>query len=231
MGMAATDYDYRKLHSAVNEKEKYDEVHALRFKLSLGWIAALAENARRILELGGPSAFTGMVEKRWPGRLVTHYGVDLRDGFSVDEPVDLILLMEVLEHIGEREGNYEVRTECHNSGVLKLLFDCHEALVPGGHLFITTPNPCSITAIHHAMMLEPPMIFRLHVREFSPYELDDIVRCTGFKILRRETLDVWRNAIGPMSHASIRAFLRSARYSDDLRGEDTFALCQRPNKA
>lgn len=208
--------------------DDYHAVHAKRFQKSLGWIEPHAEAAQQILDIGGPSPFTKIINERWPGKLVSYQHGDLRRGFVVRD-CDLILCMEVLEHVDDSETD-EMRHQWEGTGSHMLLASCWMSLKPGGILFLTTPNACSITAIHHALSQKPPMLFRPHVREYAPFELDEMIRNAGFEILRRETLDVWRNAISPKEHAEIAEFIREAGYPAQLRGEDIFALCRRPVK-
>lgn len=207
----------------------YEDAHKERYRLSLEWIAPLADKAEKILDIGGESPFTRLVHKRWPGKLTPYYGGDLRQGFVVSE-CDLILAMEVLEHI-EDSSHDDVHTEWRGTGTQMMLASCFVSLRPGGHLFLTTPNPCSITAIHHALNLTPPMLYRPHVREYSPYELDEMVRAVGFEIINRETLDVWRNAISDKAHKAISKFILAENYPPELRGECTFLLAKRPGES
>jgi tRNA(Leu) C34 or U34 (ribose-2'-O)-methylase TrmL len=72
------------------------------------------------------------------------------------------------------------------------------------------------------------MLYRPHVREYSVYELDEMIRPIGFEIVRRETLDVWRNAISMREHAQIKRFIEEENYPQELRGEDIFLLARRP---
>lgn len=205
----------------------YNATHAKRWQLSLEWIAPYAEKATKILELGGRSKFTEFLVERWKSKLSAHYDGDLREGVWMQD-CDLILAMEVLEHLSDVEPEWEVPREWKGTGTSNFLMGCWNSLKPGGVLFLTTPNPCSVTAIHHALNLAPPMLYRPHVREYSPYELDEMIRGLGFEILKRETHDVWLNAISPRAHARITKFIRDSNYSTDLRGEDIFLLCRKP---
>ncbi len=208
--------------------EDYAAVHARRYQWSLDWIAPIAEAAGpfSILDLGGISPFTNLLQDRWPGKLVAYYNGDLREGFVIPD-CDLVLCMECLEHVADIERE-DLQTEWRGSGTHMLLESCWVSLKPGGHLFLTTPNANSITTIHHALNHQPPMMYRPHVREYSPYELDEMIRQIGFEIIRRETLDCWLNAIGKNSHRKIAAFINDAGYSTDLRGEDIFCLARKP---
>ena len=153
-------------------------------------------------------------------------GHDLRYEYAMaGDRWDVVLCMEVLEHIADGDG---LHTEWQGDGVNTLLAEMFRVLKPGGVLFLTTPNAVSITAIHHALRLAPPMLYRPHVREYAPYELDELVRAAGFAIDRRETLDVWRNAITPEQHKTISDFIYHHGYPADLRGEDIFLLAHKP---
>lgn len=201
----------------------YREVHRLRFQLSLEWLAPYLGPDVDVLELGGASPFTGML-----GGLCKAVGIvgsDLRYAQHMASDFwDVVLCMEVIEHIGDTDG---LHTEWAGDGVQAMLKEAARLMKPKGILFLTTPNAASITAIHHGLRLEPPMIFRPHVREYVPYELDAIVRQAGFNIIRRETLDVWRNAISETDHAAIKAFMERRNYPLELRGEDIFLLARR----
>jgi SAM-dependent methyltransferase len=206
--------------------ETYEQVHSKRYEQSLLWIEQFADKAERILDVGGESPFTEIIRKLWPGKLVPYYGGDLRSGFIVRD-CDLIICTEILEHIEDAEHD-GIQSEWKGTGVYNVLASCWMSLRPGGHLFITTPNPCSITAIHHALNLAPPMIYPPHFRELTPYQLDEMVRAVGFEILRRKTLDVWRNAISMREHARIAEFIAKENYPLELRGEDVFLLSRKP---
>lgn len=206
--------------------EDYNAVHSKRYEQSLLWIADLADKAERILDVGGESPFTEIIRKRWPGKLVPYYGGDLKNGFDLKEPVDLILAMEVAEHIHDRETD-EISTEWTNSGVLKMLASCHLSLKEKGILFLTSPNCASITSLHHCLSHRAAMLYRPHVREFSVYELDMLVQQSGFTILKRETVDSWRNAISDEQHKRIAQFIKASHYPTELRGENIFVIAEK----
>jgi SAM-dependent methyltransferase len=176
----------------------------------------------RILELGGVGHF------RIPGFHTVGSVGDLRYWTSgVHEGYDLALCMEVLEHINDQETR-KLKTEWRGDGVAHLLKATFDALRPGGILFLTTPNAHSITTIHHALHMRPGYLYRPHVREYAVYELDELVRNAGFEIERRETLDVWLNALSPVNHKLIKDFISNNGFPTCLRGEDIFLLASKP---
>lgn len=202
--------------------EDYAKVHAKRFELSLEWLAPHLAGAD-VVELGGSSPFTDVVRPKC--RTLLTIPNDLRyDLARPDAKWDLCLCMEVIEHVADQDG---LNTEWRGSGVDVMLAEAKRMLKPGGFLFVSTPNAASITAIHHALRLAPPMLYRPHVREYAPYELDEIIRKAGFNITRRETFDLWRNAIDPGQHKMISQFIYNMGYPVELRGEDIFLLAQK----
>lgn len=203
----------------------YEEVHAKRFALSMEWLRPLLTGKPRLLECGGVSAFTEQLRAQWVP--VDGTKGDLRYGTGGTEGTyDGVLCMEVLEHIADQEPA-GISAEWQGDGARALLGSIFRSLKPGGWLFLTTPNAASITTIKHALRLAPPQLYRPHVREYAPYELDELVRAAGFAIERRETLDVWRNAISPEEHRAIIAFIARSGYPKELRGEDIFLLARK----
>lgn len=223
------------MNATKKSADDYATVHARRFELSLQWLKGtglLFGPETAVLELGGESPFTPLLRDRYPGvNLHTPYGYDLREVLPMELRdmscrYDLVLAMELLEHISDPEHD-GIHTEWTGIGARNLLKSCWSALKPGGWLFLTTPNPCSITALRYCLSLAPPMIYRPHFREYAPYELDELLRQTGFTIVSRETFDVWRNAITPQEHKSISEMLAKHGFPTHLRGEDIFVLARR----
>lgn len=205
----------------------YDEVHAHRYALSLDWIKPFLKDAM-VLELGGESPFTAMLREQNLASAIVASTHDLRKpSESFGDAWDVVICMEVIEHVHDIDPT---RHEWHGTGAHTMLCDAFRILKPGGLLFLTTPNAVSATVLHHAMRLAPPMLFRPHVREFAPYELDEVVRAAGFQITMRETFDVWNNAIQSSDHNRIIGFLRDYYPDTDpkLRGEDIFLLARKP---
>lgn len=207
---------------ASTSREEYRKVHERRYALSMEWLRPyLSKGKRDILELGGASPFTAMLS----GHAVGLVSSDLRYPIQMAANFwDVVLCMEVIEHVNDTDG---LHTEWQGDGVRTMLSEAYRVCKRGGVLFLTTPNASSITALHHAMTGSPPMIFRPHVREYVPFELDELVRAAQFTIERRETLDVWRNAITDEQHKQLQGALYNHGYPVELRGEDIFLLARK----
>lgn len=206
----------------------YEQVHRERFGLSLEWVRPHLTDTSEVLDFGGMSPFYEMLKP-----FVKYLGVtdhDLRYPHTMPpNKWDAALCMEVLEHIGDKNTKHgQFNSGWRGDGASTMLSEAFRILKPGGILFLTTPNAASITAIKHVLHHAPPMIYRPHVREYVPYELDELVRAAGFMIERRETLDVWLNAITPQAHNQISLFIAEGGYERALRGEDIFLLARKP---
>lgn len=205
--------------------DDYNKVHGKRFAKSLEWIEPYAAKAVRILELGGRTQFSEMVDARWPGKLITHYPADLRDGFSHPD-CDLILAMEIAEHLVDREDG--IQDQWTGSAVKKVLQCCFDSLRSGGRLFLTSPNCVSRTSLNHILHGKPAMLYRPHHREFSPSELRELIAGVGFRVDQFATLDVWLNAISPDWHKRIVDLLAKHDLPVEDRGECCFVMASKP---
>lgn len=127
-------------HARVRRASDHPAVHARRM---LGEVARRRGGREGVLCDVGSGGETSAVADLWTGRRVA---VDLRpagavdvvaDGHALplgDKSVDVVVLLEVLEHVPTPEA---------------LLRECARVLVPAGHLCLTTPQ-YSITHDHPA---------------------------------------------------------------------------------
>lgn len=210
-------------------QDEYSKTHAKRFELSLAWIKPFLSPLTSVLELGGRSEFSAMVERAGVS-VCDHSSGDLRyPGTGPSDFYDLILCMEVLEHISDQES--DTPTQWNGTGTSCLLAEAYRQLAPGGVLFLTTPNAASLTAISHALHHKPAMIYAPHVREYVPYQLDELVRAAGFEIDKRTTENVWLNAITPAAMNHILDLMDRMNCPVELRGEDIFLLAKKPTQS
>jgi SAM-dependent methyltransferase len=126
-----------------------------------------------------------------PSGAVHHWGLDAFDfegAFPYPaESFDVVTTMEVIEHvsISPREFLREIK----------------RVLVPGGHLFIGTPNAASWTKMMRSFAHGPtydakpysqnfgPRHPMCHVYEYTPWELKELLTSEGFEITSFGTWD------------------------------------------
>jgi SAM-dependent methyltransferase len=144
-----------------------------------------------------------------------------RDRFPYDDNhFETVLACEMIEHL--------LRDPMH------LLLECRRILEEGGRLIITTPNIASLTSVARALhgydnpqlysqyqrpgcdaSTEPP-----HVREYTAFELRDLLEAAGFEVESLFTEPMAELAMNlPMWN-----FLEEHGYNTSLRGEQTYAV-------
>lgn len=210
----------------------YDSVHARRFELSLDWISCLLPKGAHVLELGAPGTFTRLLREARPDVTIANRENDLRYPVRHDTPAeasseigryDAVLCMEVLEHIHDQEA--EKPTEWRATGTGYLLGYAHRMLKTGGFIFITTPNACGYHAIHNALTMQAPAVYRPHVREYAPQEVAAMVQSAGFTIERFATETCW--AYGTLGDRTRLQSWTDSHYPSEHRGDDIFLIARK----
>lgn len=141
-----------------------------------------------------------------------------RDRFPYpDNHFSLVLCGEMLEHLA------------HDP--MHMLWECNRVLQPEGWLLLTTPNLSCARALEGILCSCQPYLFSQynlqnsaehHHREYAPLEVRAALEAAGFTIATLETEDVWSK-----SNPAILELLRQLKFSDDLRGDDIFALARK----
>lgn len=214
----------------LSNPDNYDEVHAERFRLSLELLLPRLPQGARVLELGGEGTFTRMLRKTRPDVVVVHVAGDLREAQleTGGGAYDAVLCMEVIEHINDREEPRLV-TEWQGSGVAHMLGQVRDNLKPGGLLFLTTPNVASLNTLHKLLSGQPPMVYRPHVREYTCWEIADLLRWAGFELIDGSpfTRESWDMTMTEAQRARLAAIAKAQGMSPYHWGENIFALGRR----
>lgn len=164
----------------VNEVVKstsYNDMHDQRFKKALEVVSDYAPNASRIVDLGGRSKLTEMIEKERGVTVVCH-AEELRRPLNLDDcSADLVLCTEVLEHLCET-GNEHHATF---GPVVRVLKEVFRVLTPGGRVIISTPNAASYQAFQRWYTGQAPMNYSRHYREYTMSELTAVCNDVGLR--------------------------------------------------
>jgi SAM-dependent methyltransferase len=141
-----------------------------------------------------------------------------RDRFPYpDNHFSLVLCCEMLEHLA------------HDP--MHMLWECNRVLEPDGWLLISTPNLSCTRALEGILCGCQPYLFSQynlqnssehHHREYTPDDVRDVMTAAGFAIATLETEDVWLK-----SNPAILDLIRQLKFSDELRGDDIFALARK----
>lgn len=172
----------------------YEQVHAERFRISEEWLAPFKDKASSVLEVGAPDGFTARIKSMF--RLVDNTDFDLRNAkaWNYDPVYDLIVCMEVLEHINDpiyARSPMEDIASFRATGAMNALKGMFSAAKSGGKLFLTTPNGCSAECVRRAFWGYTPIAWHLHVREYGWQNLITMVKEAGWVVERFETIDCY----------------------------------------
>lgn len=197
--------------------------HRYRLRLSVDWLRELLlqhSESVKALELGGASLVSDLLNEEFPAWEWRNTMSDLRQPLEfADSSVDLVVAMEVLEHLADLPGGYN--DSFASSGVKALLDECCRVLKPGGILFITTPNAASVVHLHKLLLGSAPWFYPKHVREYTAGELVELVQGAGFEVMRCK--DVHCLTVGePFDHRPVLQLLEASGYSLGGRGDDLF---------
>jgi glycosyltransferase involved in cell wall biosynthesis/SAM-dependent methyltransferase len=193
----------------------------LRLTRSIEWLSRLDLQHKRVLELGGYSLASHVIQSLFPDNGYVTEEFELRKQFPFpDASFDVLISMEVLEHICDLYCLYESTL----SAVRSCLSESLRVLRPGGKMFLTTPNGSSIWVIQRALLHQPPWLSEYHFREFTVPELRALVEGAGFRIVAVRAEQVWHH----WDFDHIKKFMRAHNYSLDDRGDDVFLLAEKP---
>lgn len=193
----------------------------LRLAKTLEWLAALQPSGLRILELGGGGVASFVLEQAFPDNEYVRDHTDLRQPLPHgDEQFDLVLAMEVIEHVADIEYAHATRL----SGIRHALREVRRVMRVHGSMLLTTPNACSLLVLDRALRLEPPWQYPFHFRELTPRELQILVEQAGLHVRRFGTEYVWSE---PGATPALVTYLRDNGLDAAQRGDDMFLLAQR----
>tara|TARA_Y100000593_G_scaffold85752_1_gene163276 strand:+ start:1863 stop:2528 length:666 start_codon:yes stop_codon:yes gene_type:complete len=125
-----------------NWDKQYLETHEKRFNMTISYLKqkGVLKNNIKVLELGTPTVFTKMLKGRFDLD-ITNTNTDLRYDIPIQDKFDLVLCMELIEHIKDQDtDNFLELNHFMGSGVRNLVSECSRLAKKEGAVFISTPN-------------------------------------------------------------------------------------------
>jgi SAM-dependent methyltransferase len=197
-------------------------IHRFRFYLTVNWLRSIVGSDTNItaLELGGEEVATDILRNSFPLIQWNHHHGDLRYPWHdvADESVDLVVGMEIVEHLADLPDGYN--PGFRRTGLKAMLAETYRVLKDGGILFLTTPNAGSIIHLEYALDGVSPWYYPLHNREYTIDELQDELAQAGFVVERWQavhcmTVDAYQNHI-PAFQLLLNRSCETANRGDDL---------------
>lgn len=220
------------LHDSPHSRNPFVTIHCQRYVHSMLFAEAELKQAKVILEVGAPGAFTEGLRSMLPDLVIENSTADLRTVFTDKRDYyDLILNMEVIEHMKDLDvpEDWFHRDAYVGDGLKNFVNTCYQCLKPGGKMFLTTPNLSSIGTLWRVMNCGNPFSYELHIRELSVSDLWKALTDAGFKIDRYTTMRCYeQNQVPPEKEARILGFLRELNLPTDNRDEVQFVLASKP---
>ena len=206
------------------------ETHVYRIMLTEKWINEISQSLpekAKAMDLGVESVTSDYWRLKFPNIQWSNTDWDLRNPWKTEAGTnDLIVCTELVEHLSDHvndifnEGFYKL-------GFIALLKESHQALKPGGYLFITTPNAASVLHIKLTLQGDPPWFFIKHVREYTMNEVIHQAKEAGFEIVRNK--DVHCMSVMAYSDFSpIFQILLENGFATNGRGDDLFIVAKKP---
>jgi len=205
-----------------------NEVHNYRYAISIMYILQYFPEAKSAYEVGERTNFTTVLERCMPELTIYYSEGDIRKDIKLEvDKVDLVICMEVIEHLGDIPSDDILTTATYTgSGIRGFLTNIKKYMTEESNLFITTPNVISYRSIANTLYGVHPFCYNPHVRELTPNDVQNFLVESGFQcIIKTET--VWdHHRMSPQLVKTIQNFIKQLGFNETLRGDDIFVIAK-----
>jgi hypothetical protein len=178
------------------EHDFYFRTHKKRYFETYKLVEPYLAGCSEVVELGGVSPITRFLKDRRHMR-VTEIVSDLRQPWAVNaEKFDAVFSLEVLEHLHDRlppEFKLMEFIRFSGTGAQMMFTETFRVLKAGAFLFLTTPNANSIDVVANVISGKHPFLYKPHVREYTPADVEEMATAAGFAVELVTTFPAWRN--------------------------------------
>ena len=120
---------------------------------------------------------------------------DLRYPVKQSKKYDLILCLEVAEHLPDIPTTYFENSNFVNSGTMGLLNNIANFLSEEGYCFLTTPNVTSYACVCRILAGKDPFSWLKHIREYSISSFTKLIQEAGLSIKVGGAIDFSRYSV------------------------------------
>ncbi len=220
------------------EANTYEPVHNYRYEVSYAHIEPWLNETTKVLELGGnneyldnnpipnSSPFAKLLTTANGCQVDSPADFDLRYKFPIkDNLYDLVTCMEVLEHIKDQDSKDIKSAAVFNfDGILNLLRESYRVTKPGGWMFISTPNVCSLRNLHRLVHSAHPYFWQPHNRELASEDVARLSKAAGWEVADLQTPTVWNHhGLNAATQKMLLGHIVDMGGSRELRGDCIFA--------
>lgn len=187
--------DFLRLNVSLLGKRTLDLGHDVHVGSLLANLGCQLRGNVAPVELGGPEKARESASFSTPTGQVNNWDLDAFDFEGAfpypDASFDVVTTMEVIEHVSTSPRAF--------------LQEIKRVLVPGGHVFIGTPNAASWAKIMRQFAHAPtydskpysmnfgPRHVMCHIYEYTPWELKELLISEGFEITAFSTWDPYQS--------------------------------------
>lgn len=199
--------------------------HRVRFLLTLDAVRREMDlSGSRIAETGHMSGLSHWLTTQ--GTMVEELDGDFRYQINApDKQYDVLLSLEVLEHIKDQDQkSFDDLVLFNYSGAKAFVREMHRVLKPGGKLVLTTPNAGSLWILEQVYERKSPWLHAPHVKEYTPDEVIELCENAGFSLQAFDTFYAAHYLDPVHREHTLRKYFTEKGHSPEHRGDDAFFI-------